>query len=368
MSLVFLALLSSGLSASSVQAQDRSISHFEPSASTFCSERSPNRRVTRAMMAQIRGSSMNLSQFQPVKIADVPKSHPAYWQIQKAIAIGWMGFVSKNRFLPEYELRRDEGFAILMQTTGISKNSVAKRPKKWSDPLFQLAKERGIVNTDNRGDRPNAPMLQQDFCYGLKKLGLIPLPTKSPSVPLPTKSPVLSGDQDNPTPPWFTSPWAMAGLAGTAFIVGGFFLRFRKPPKRTTFLDSLVSPIPLPDPVEYLLVTEECSRGKQDGIRIADEKIRTFPASFGNWDCTYAVKSLPNVEGKIFEIVKSHGNLYLMPQPQKTLTCNGIPVPPQGLPLDKHTPSRIQYQHVSWRLQLLRDLPTKNPSPTYFVQ
>ncbi|MBD2081213.1 hypothetical protein [Leptolyngbya sp. FACHB-17] len=304
------------------------------------------------MMAQIMGSTVDWNQFQPVKVADVPKSHPNDRQIQKAIALGWMSVDQKNgRFYPNRLLRRDEGFAILSQTQGVPERPASKRLGNWTDRNFQLAKAQGIVNLD-RGDRPKDLMLQQDLCYGLKKLGLIP-----------TEAPSVSGSRPNP-------PWTTAGLVGSAFVVGtiGLWLLFRKPPKRTSFPRSLVSPTTMPDTVKCLLVTEECSAGRKDGTRIADEKIFTFPASFGDRTCTYVVKSLPNVKGQIFEITNSQGNLYLMPYSQKALTCNGISVPPQGLPLDKYTPSHVQYQRICWRIQPLCDLPTRKISSAYFAQ
>lgn len=354
-SLVFVAALLFSISVPSVQAQDRSILRFEPNESAVCSNQTSNRKVTRAMMAQIMGSTIDWNQFQPIKIADVLKSHPNYGQIQKAIALGWMSVEQKNkRFYPNRPLRRDEGFAILSQTQGVPERPAPKRSGKWTDRNFQLAKAQGIVNLD-RGDRPNDLMLQQDLCYGLKKLGLIPI--EPPPVP--------STSQNN-----FNFPWTGASLVGGAFVVGtlGLWLLFRKPSTRTSFPRSLVSPTAMPDTVKCLLVTEECSAGRKDGTRIAEEKIFTFPASFGDRTCIYMVKSLPNVEGRIFEITNSQGNLYLMPYSQKALTCNGISVPPQGLLLDKYTPLRIQYQHICWRIQPLCDLPTRKTSSAYFAQ
>ncbi|MBD1846236.1 hypothetical protein H6F89_23010 [Cyanobacteria bacterium FACHB-63] len=353
-SLVFVAALLFSISVPSVQAQDLSILRFEPNESTICSNQTSNRKVTRSMMAQIMGSTIDWNQFQPVKVADVSKAHPNYGQIQKAIALGWMSVDQKNgRFYPNRLLRRDEGFAILSQTQGVPERPAPKRSGKWTDRNFQIAKAQGIVNLD-RGDRPKDLMLQQDLCYGLKRLGLIPIVT--PSVPTPSNG--------------SNFPWAIVSLVGSACVAGtiGLWLLFRKPPKRTSFPRSLVSPTPMTDTVKCLLVTEECNAGGKDGTRIADEKIFTFPASFGDFKCTYVVKSLPNVEGRIFEITNSQGNLYLMPYSQKALTCNRISVPPQGLPLDKYTPSRIQYQHICWRIQPLCKLPTRKTSSAYFAQ
>jgi hypothetical protein len=314
----------------------------------------PSASITRAEIAQALGVTVSEDQVQSVELKDVTDTHPAYLQIQQAIAFGWMSPDKNGRFFPNRLLTRDEGFAILAQALGVSKANQTAEVKQFSDfrqaanwtkPNLSIALTQGIVNVD-RGIRPRDWMLADDLCYGLVQVERV----KKSQVETSTK--VL---------------WGIFGAIGLGTI--GLFLLCRKP-FESSAVQFRIAPLATPKAVKCLQVTElQISALEQMKVRSQNVKVLLFPASFGDQTCTYVVKSVPDVEGEIFTIaISPQGSLVLTPHPKRSLRCNGLPVPSEGITLEKQVRSRIEYQQTQWLIQPSSEVPQRKTSAAYFEQ
>ncbi|MGV0025343.1 S-layer homology domain-containing protein [Phormidesmis priestleyi] len=364
LALAFLTALFTLSFISSLQAQERSPARLKADEFNLCSGSVDlSQPITRADIAQVLGSTVSWNEFRPIKLKDVRKTHPAYFQIQQAIALKWMSADGNGRFFPNRLLTRDEGFAILVQAAGVAEISQTAKAQpfsaytgdpqamEWSKPNLAIALTQGIVNTE-RGIRPRDLMRWQDLCYGLNRLATIP------DLPVPPSRLEVSS----------AKTWGIIGAIGVGAI--GLILIGRKPSKPTSTLPQPLFSQANSETIRCLQVTEQqVSASGQVKVLAQNETVLLFPASFGDQTCTYIVKSLPSVEGRLFTIaISPEGDLSLMPHPQKSLVCNGFPVPIEGIRLEKHAQSKIEYQRSHWLIQPSCDIPQRKTSAAYFAQ
>jgi hypothetical protein len=333
-----------------------------PSSPPICPVRGEDPTITRANAAQIlapkianRFQGLNFSPPKRVLPSDVPETHPAYADIQTAIEQKWMSPNAQGKFLPNSTITWEEGLAILVQSSGVPKLSPnaqkkilsrhlkAQSVKEWAKPNLAVALDRGLANSKS-GIRLGEHMRLSDFCYGVAQL------EKVKSLP----------PQPSESPPRFR--WEILGAIAVGSV--GVFLLSRKisTPAQLTLVSTL-------EAVKCLQITEQRVSGSGQSTTLVDKaKVFLFPASFGDQNSMYVIQSC-KVEGKLFEIARSSdGSLFLTPNPQKTLLCNGVSVAQAGMKLENHVSSTIEYQQSRWHLQPLFDMPQRKPNSAYFAQ
>lgn len=322
-------------------------------------------------MAMVLAQSVSPRNIQPVFLEDVPSSHPAYAAIQQVIDREWMT-ADKQRFQSKRSFTRAEGAAILVQSVGAARisptqqaQSLAVYPEskavpQWAKHNLAIALNQKILNTE-KGLRPRDLMTWGELCYGLKQLSQVQ--TFQP------------GSEVGPPPTGRNKP-VLGVIGAIALGTVGFALWQRdgqRPAKaRSHSVQSALQPqVSVLETVKCLLVTElhVSATGQVKTLR-QNVKVLLFPASFGSdLTCTYVVSNLPMAEGRLFTIAHTAtGELKLLPQPQKSLLCNGMPVPPQGMVLDKHSQFKVEYQHWQWILKPLCEIPQSKNHSAYFAQ
>ncbi len=99
----------------------------------------PDREITRAEFASIISKALNLKEVSQNQFADVPKTHPYYDDISKAIKAGIIVGYNNSEFKPDKPISREE-MAVMMfryiQKTGL-KLPVEKQPAFKDSSTFQ---------------------------------------------------------------------------------------------------------------------------------------------------------------------------------------------------------------------------------------
>jgi len=171
----------------------------------------PEKWLSRAELASIMVKVFRLDKRQAVSqenlvIPDVPRSNPAFNDIQIVLKTDIMKGYRGNLFFPNQRVTRAEALAIFAQAYGVfqfDENTVneilsshpdAKSIPTWARRAIATVVSEEFVNTDSQGNiSPLQPMTRGDMAYLLSKYlqrqRQLPDTPEVPSVPNTTDSP-----------------------------------------------------------------------------------------------------------------------------------------------------------------------------------
>ncbi|MBE9207387.1 S-layer homology domain-containing protein [Nostoc sp. LEGE 06077] len=171
----------------------------------------PERLLSRAELASIMVKVFRLDKRQTVSqenlpTPDVPKSNPAFNDIQVVLKTDIMKGYRGNLFFPNQRVTRAEALAIFAQAYGVfqfdddsvneilSSHPDATSIPTWARKAIATVVSEGLINTDSQGNiSPLQPMTRGDMAYVLSKYlqrqRQLPDTPEVPSVPDNTVSP-----------------------------------------------------------------------------------------------------------------------------------------------------------------------------------
>jgi hypothetical protein len=171
----------------------------------------PERLINRAELASILVKAFRLNKQDAAKepksisVADVPRSHWAYQDIQTVLKTDVMKGYRGNLFFPNQRVTRAEALAIFAQAYGVFQFSddavnetLAPYPDAasiptWARKAIATVITEGFINTDAQNNiSPLKPMTRGDMAYLLSKyLQRQQQQPETPVVPTTTDSPQL---------------------------------------------------------------------------------------------------------------------------------------------------------------------------------
>ncbi|MDB9371821.1 S-layer homology domain-containing protein [Nodularia sphaerocarpa CS-585] len=169
----------------------------------------PERMISRAELAAILVKAFKLDQREAVKqqeaktVADVPRSHWAFNDIQTVLKTDIMKGYRGNLFFPNQRVTRAEGMAIFAQAYGVFqfgdstvKEILEPHPDAalipvWARRAIATVVAEGFINTDDQNNiSPLRPMTRGDMAYLLSQYLQRQQPQpEMPIVPGVTRSP-----------------------------------------------------------------------------------------------------------------------------------------------------------------------------------
>lgn len=147
----------------------------------------PERLISRAELAEILVKTFHLEKRLAAKqadafVADVPRNHRAYKDIQIVLKTDIMKGYRGNMFFPNQRITRAEALAIFAQAYGVFQfpndtvNEIltpypdAGSIPDWARKAIATVISEGLINIDNQGNiNPLRPMTRGDMAYILSK-------------------------------------------------------------------------------------------------------------------------------------------------------------------------------------------------------
>jgi hypothetical protein len=147
----------------------------------------PERLISRAELAEILVKTFHLEKRLATKqadviVADVPRNHRAYQDIQIVLKTDIMRGYRGNMFFPNQRITRAEALAIFAQAYGVfqfpedtvqeilTPHPDAGSIPNWARKAIATVISEGFINTDSQGNiNPLRPMTRGDMAYILSK-------------------------------------------------------------------------------------------------------------------------------------------------------------------------------------------------------
>ncbi|HLP88134.1 MAG TPA: S-layer homology domain-containing protein [Nostocaceae cyanobacterium] len=163
----------------------------------------PQKLISRAELAQILVKTFRLenriaTKQTDVTVADVPRNHWAYQDIQIVLKNDIMKGYRENMFFPNQRVTRAEALAIFAQAYGVFQfpnDTVseiltpfpdAEQIPVWARKAIATVVTEGYVNTDDQGNlQPLRPMTRGDMAYLLNRYLELDIPPRPKETRIP---------------------------------------------------------------------------------------------------------------------------------------------------------------------------------------